>query len=97
MDRLRQSYTLARMRQKWQKFQMDQAIREQKRRRRAAMQAAVLGGVSTLTQSLGGKSAPAQPQIQRQAPAGRDTYSQLMGYQSPRGGAVPMGYGSLGM
>lgn len=97
MDRLRQNYAMARMRQKWQKSQMDQAIREQKRRRKAATRGAVLGGLSAITGLYGRGSGGGDPQVRRQAPAQRDVYSQLMGYQAPRGGAVPMNYGSLGM
>ena len=80
MDRLRQSYTLAQMRQKMQKFQTDQAVQEQARRRKSATKAAVLGGVSSLTQLLGGS--PERPQVQRRVPARRDSYSQVFEPQS---------------
>ena len=82
MDRLRQSYGLARMRQRMQKFQMDQAIREQKRRRKAGTRSAVLGGLSSLTQILRRRQERPEPEIPRQA------HSQVMGYQSPPGGGL---------
>ncbi len=81
MDRLRQNYSLARMRQKLQRFQMDQALREQKRRRKAGTRAAVLGGASALTQILGRRQE--RPEPQRYAPAGRDAYSQVFESQTP--------------
>jgi len=81
MDRLRQNYSLARMRQKLQRFQMDQAIREQRRQRKAATRSAVLGGASALTQILGRRQE--RPEPQRYAPAGRDAYSHVFESPSP--------------
>ncbi len=95
MDRMRQNYAMARMRQKWQRFQMDEALREQKRRRKAATRQALLGGASALTQLFGRGSQGEDPQGQRRGQLERGIRSSFRfpTGREPRMYEAPAGYG----